>query len=148
MAPNLAIWPNFLFKFVILESLPSPTFKIYMCAKIGIEGKAERPQASALEMLSHSPFFPHGAAIITDLHVLQRLFIFHKMKEKGYMKSKYCYPSYPNGRKWINMPLMHAPFWVFLILSDNLMFVNLSYFPSLNVIYYLISSDKLETNKP
>lgn len=148
MAPNLVILPIFLFKFVILDSLPSPTFKIHVCAKIGIERKAERPQASALEMLSHSPFFPHGVAIITDFHVLQRLFLFHKMKEKGYMKSKHCYPSYPNGRKRINMPLMHAPFWFFLILSDSLMFANLSYFPCLNVIYYLISNDKLKTNKP
>lgn len=73
-----------------------------------------------------SIFFPHGGAIITDLHVLQRLFILPKTKGQGYMESEHWYLSYPNGRKGINMPLMHAPFWIFLILND-LMFVNLSY---------------------
>lgn len=33
-------------------------------------------------------------------------------------------------------------------MTENLMFVNFSYLPSLNVIYYLISNDKLKTNKP
>lgn len=44
-------------------------------------------------------FFPCGGAIVTDLHVLQRIFILPKTKGKGYMECKYCYPSYPNGRK-------------------------------------------------
>lgn len=33
-------------------------------------------------------------------------------------------------------------------MTENLMFMNLSYLSSLNVIYYLISTDKLKTNKP
>lgn len=94
MAHNLVILPIFLFEFVILDSLPSLTFKMHVLDCIRRESRKWKTLSTSFgNALPYPFFFPHGGAIITDLYVLQRLFILPKMKEKGYIESKHCYPS-------------------------------------------------------